>query len=58
LYFAALTFRANAVYNSIVINSMLAPRSLGVAVELFAATVLVIWIAAGCVLLAINGAPP
>ena len=48
----------DAIYNSIRINSMLTLRSLSVVAELFAATVLVIWIAAGCVLLAINGAPP
>jgi hypothetical protein len=58
LYFIALTSRAAATYNSIRINSMLTLRSLSVVAELFAATVLVIWIAAGCVLLAINGAPP
>ena len=44
--------------NSVRINWMLALRSLTVVVELFAATALVLWIAAGCVMLAINGAPP
>jgi hypothetical protein len=44
--------------NSVRINWMPALRSLTVAVELFAATALVLWIAAGCVLLAIHGAPP
>jgi len=33
-------------------------RSLGVVAELFAETILVVWLAAGCVLLAINGTIP
>jgi hypothetical protein len=33
-------------------------RSLKVVIELFAVALLAIWIAAGCVLLAINGALP
>ncbi|MGC2275809.1 MAG: hypothetical protein WA571_07350 [Candidatus Binatus sp.] len=44
--------------NSVRINWVFALRSLTVVVEIFAATALVVWIAAGCVILAINGAPP
>ena len=43
--------------NSVRINLMLTFRSLTMVAEIFAATVLVVWIAAGCVMLAINGAP-
>ncbi len=38
-------------------NLMVTFRSLTMVAELFAAAVLVIWIAAGCVILATNGAP-
>ena len=44
--------------NSVRINLIFTLRSLTIVVELFAATALVVWIAAGCVMLAINGSPP
>ena len=40
------------------INLVFTPRSLSVGIELFAAVALVVWIATGCVLVAIYGAPP
>ena len=58
LYLATLTSHARPSYNPIKVNLMFTHRPLTVALELFAAGALVIWIATGCVLLAINGAPP
>jgi hypothetical protein len=44
--------------NSVRTNLMVTFRALTIVAELVAATALVVWIAAGCVMLAINGAPP
>jgi hypothetical protein len=53
-----MTSPFGAAHNAIIINSMLTPRSLSVGIELFAAAALVVWIATGCVLVAIYGAAP